>query len=472
MVIHIVGGGLAGCEAAWQGLKAGVPVVLHEMRPNKSTAAHKTGDLAELVCSNSLKSKLEISAPGLLKAEMQALDSLILRCAADAEVPAGQALAVDRAIFSQSVTKRLSSHPLFSLVREEVLSIPDTDQISKNNDVWIIATGPLTSGALAEELGRMSGVPDRCYFYDAIAPVICADSIDIEKTFRQSRYDDSNSNGDYLNLPLDRNQYDTFINAVESAEYTPLHDFEDVKYFEGCLPIEVMVQRGRETLRFGPMKPVGLIDPKTGRRPWANIQLRQENIDATMFSMVGFQTKMKWPEQKRVFSLIPALANAEFFRFGSVHRNTYFKSPEILTNNLSLKNAPRILLAGQITGVEGYTESAAMGLLAGLAAVASLSGQSLTLPPRESMIGALAHYVTEGGLGEFQPMNCNFGLLPPVDKIRHETKNDRKIRQCAIARRNFDSWLKSLPLGLVQNISFPDLVSPHLGSPTESNCLM
>lgn len=462
MTIHIVGGGLAGCEAAWQALRAGFSVVLHEMRPNRLTEAHKTGDLAELVCSNSLKSKLENSAPGLLKAEMLALDSLILKCASHAEVPAGQALAVDRGAFSHAVMNALDTQAKFRRVHEEVVKIPDDEMLRQNDDIWIIASGPLTSPSLADELGRISGISDRLYFYDAIAPVIAADSIDFTKTFRQSRYDEAAGTGDYLNLPLNREQYEAFIDAIQSAEFTALHDFEDVKYFEGCLPIEVMVQRGRETLRFGPMKPVGLIDPITGRRPWANIQLRLENKAETMYSMVGFQTKMKWPEQKRVFSMIPALANAEFLRFGSVHRNTYLKSPELLSSDLSFKSSPRVFLAGQITGVEGYTESAAIGLLAGRFAAAKLNGKTVNLPPRESMIGALAHYVTEGGLGEFQPMNCNFGLLPPVDRISRESKVDRKNRQCKVARATFDQWLSSLP-ALAQHSSDNHLASamPH-----------
>jgi methylenetetrahydrofolate--tRNA-(uracil-5-)-methyltransferase len=442
MTIHIVGGGLAGSEAAWQALRAGFPVVLHEMRPAKMTAAHKTGELAELVCSNSLKSLNPQSAPGLLKSELATLDSLVLKAAEQAKVPAGQALAVDRGVFSDAVTGALEAHPGFRRVDEEVVRIPDDDELSRRGEAWIVATGPLTSQAMADELGRLSGVPGRLYFYDAIAPVIAADSIDMTKAFRQSRYDVGEDAGDYLNLPLTKEQYEAFIDAVLAAEYMPLHGFEEARYFESCLPIEVMVERGRETLRFGPMKPVGLTDPTTGRRPWANLQLRLENKEATMYSMVGFQTKMKWPDQKRVFSMIPALEDAEFLRFGSVHRNTYLKSPELLADDLSFRAAPRVFLAGQITGVEGY--SAAIGLLAARFAVAKLTGKSMALPPKASMIGALAHYVTQGGLGDFQPMNCNFGLLPPLDRMRRESKQEKKDRQCLAARSAFAEWLKSL----------------------------
>ena len=443
MQIHIVGGGLAGTEAAWQALKAGCSVVLHEMRPAKMTAAHKTGDLAELVCSNSLKSTHHSSAPGLLKAEMRALDSIVIQAAEKAQVPAGQALAVDRRVFSDSITAMLEGHPRFSRIYEEVVHIPDGNTIRRRGEAWIIATGPLTSSAMAEELLRVTGSAGQLYFYDAIAPVIAADSIDLNKSFRQSRYNSNEDTGDYLNLPLNKQEYEAFIDAVQTAEYMPLHGFEDVKYFESCLPIEVMVERGRETLRFGPMKPVGLVDPATGRRPWANVQLRLENKEGTMYSMVGFQTKMKWPEQKRVFSLIPALADADFLRFGSVHRNTYLKSPEVLSRDLSLRAMPEIFLAGQITGVEGYAESAAIGLLAGRAAVAKLRGQQITFPPKETMIGALAEYVINGCLGDFQPMNCNFGLLPSVVREPRQSKQDRKERQCHAARAAFTTWIES-----------------------------
>lgn len=442
--VHIIGGGLAGCEAAWQVLQSGYKVVLHEMRPKSMTPAHQSGALAELVCSNSLKSMLPDSAPGLLKAEMAALDSVTLKSAFEAKVPAGQALAVDREVFSASISRALHSHANFQRLDEEVQALPSEVEISASGDIWIIASGPLTSPGLAAAIEQLCpSNARRLYFYDAIAPVIAADSIDMNHAFRASRYDkdDGSGDGDYLNLPLNREEYDTFIEAVRTAEYMPLHAFEETRYFEACLPIEVMVERGPQTLRFGPMKPVGLIDPRTGRRPWANLQLRQENVEGTMFSMVGFQTKMKWPEQKRVFSMIPALKEAEYLRFGSVHRNTYVKSPDALSSDLSFKSNPRVFLAGQVTGVEGYTESAAIGLLAGRAAVAKLQGQTFVMPPKTTMIGALGHYVTFGNLGEFQPMNANLGLLPPEARGKGETKSDRKRRQCDAARLAFREYL-------------------------------
>jgi len=446
MKIHIVGGGLAGTEAAWQILKAGYSVTLHEMRPTVSTAAHKSGDLAELVCSNSLKSLAPDSAPGRLKAEMIALDSLIIKAAKYAQVPAGQALAVDRVRFSHYIEEQLHTHSGFNRKSQEVTELPSPDVMAARDEWWIVASGPLTSSPLASQLEGLCPGQRRLYFYDAIAPVIAADSIDMDHAFRASRYDrdSEGSEGDYLNLPLNKEQYETFINAISSAEYMPLHEFEETRYFESCLPIEVMVERGPQTLRFGPMKPMGLVDPKTGHRPWANVQLRLENVEGTMYSMVGFQTKMKWPEQKRVFSMIPALKEAEFLRFGSVHRNTYLKSPEVLLPDLSCRTSPRIFIAGQITGVEGYTESAAIGLLAGRALVAKMTGTQFTMPPKDTIIGALVHYVTHGGLGEFQPMNANLGLLPHLDRQRGESKAAKKARQCQAATHRFESYLSGL----------------------------
>lgn len=421
--VRIIGGGLAGCEAAWQALKLGCDVVLYEMRPLQMTPAHKTGHLAELVCSNSMKSLDPLSAPGLLKGELRGLGSLVLEAAMATRVPAGQALAVDRNQMSRLIEAKLLGHPRFERIEGEVTSLPanflEASQgvipTEVEQDVWIIATGPLTSPALTESLDGLlakvhQGQPKRLFFYDAIAPTLAADSIDWENAFAQSRYDKGGD--DYVNLPLNKDQYETLIDAITAAEYMPLHGFESTQYFESCLPIEVMVARGRETLRFGPMKPVGLTDPKTGRRPWAVVQLRKENIQGTMYSMVGFQTKMKWPEQKRVFGLIPALKDVDFLRYGSVHRNTYVQSPEVLAPDLSIKSRPQIFLAGQITGVEGYLESTAMGLLAGVHGALRLKGNLPVLPPATTMIGALLHYVTHGGLGSFQPMNCNFGLLP------------------------------------------------------------
>lgn len=442
-ILHIVGGGLAGSEAAWQAVRQGISVVLYEMRPQKMTPAHQTGKLAELVCSNSLKSLSEDSAPGLLKREMTALDSLIVKAAHAARVPAGQALAVNREIFSDYIEHALESSGLFKRVHEEVTEIPSETELLGRNEAWIIASGPLTSQPLAEKIMELAGGAKRLHFYDAIAPVIAAESIDHERgAFRADRWQkDETTGGDYLNLPMNKEEYERFIDAVITAEKMPLHDFEETKYFESCLPIEVMVERGRETLRFGPMKPVGLTDPRTGRWPHANVQLRLENRDATMFSMVGFQTKMKWPEQKRVFALIPGLENAEFYRFGSVHRNTYIKSPEALDARLTFKKNSRVLLAGQVTGVEGYTESAAIGLLAGRAAAAILQDNPVAMPPKHTMLGALYSYVTEGVLGDYQPMNANLGLLPTIAKQRGISKADRKAKQVAAAWSEFESYL-------------------------------
>ena len=440
MKVHVIGGGLAGCEAAWQIVKAGIPVVLHEMRPIKMTPAHQTGDLAELVCSNSLKSLGEDSAPGQLKREMLALDSLIIKAGFTAKVPAGQALAVNRELFSNAIKNSLDESGIFERVDEEVHDIPSEEALAERGEVWVIATGPLTSDALAAKIQDLAGGAKRLHFYDAIAPVIDADSIDMDKGFISDRWQKGEDGGDYLNLPLNETEYHAFIDAVIAAEKMPLHDFEDVKYFESCLPIEVMVERGRDTLRFGPMKPVGLTDPRTGRWPYANLQLRKENLDATMFSMVGFQTKMKWPEQARVFALIPGLESAEYLRFGSVHRNTYIKSPDALAKDLSFKSNRRVFLAGQITGVEGYSESAAIGLVAGRHAVAKLKGQITTNPPVDSMLGALVSYVTVGPLGDYAPMNANFGLLPAVAKVRGKGKKDRQVEKVSKARLAFETW--------------------------------
>jgi methylenetetrahydrofolate--tRNA-(uracil-5-)-methyltransferase len=442
MKVHIIGGGLAGSEAAWQIVRTGIPVVLHEMRPAKMTAAHQTGSLAELVCSNSLKSMADDSAPGELKREMLSLDSLVIKAALEAKVPAGQALAVNREIFSAAISRSLTNSGLFTRVDEEVTSVPPEEELAARDEVWIIATGPLTADALAENVLQLAGGHKRLQFYDAIAPVIDAESIDMSKGFIADRWQKGEDGGDYLNLPMNEAEYNAFIDGVIGAEKMPLHDFESVKYFESCLPIEVMIERGRETIRFGPMKPVGLTDPRTGRWPHANVQLRMENIEATMFSMVGFQTKMKWPEQRRVFAMIPGLENAEFLRFGSVHRNTYIKSPDSLASDLSFKSNRRVFLAGQITGVEGYTESAAIGLIASRNALAKLQGTEFSNPPPDTMLGALVHYITVGPLGDYSPMNANFGLLPAVAKVRGKGKKDRQAEKVAKAWASFDSWLK------------------------------
>lgn len=460
--VHIVGGGLAGSEAAWQVVQAGIPVVLHEMRPKKMTPAHQTGHLAELVCSNSLKSLSEDSAPGLLKREMTALNSLIVPSAHTARVPAGQALAVNREIFSECIERALTDSGLFTRLDDEITEIPSETELLGRGEVWILASGPLTTQPLAEQIMELAGGAKRLHFYDAIAPVIAADSIDHERgAFRADRWQkDETTGGDYLNLPMTKDEYERFIDAVTSAEKMPLHEFEETKYFESCLPIEVMVERGRETLRFGPMKPVGLTDPRTGRWPHANVQLRLENRDATMFSMVGFQTKMKWPEQKRVFALIPGLEEAEFYRYGSVHRNTYIKSPEALDERLAFKKNSRVLLAGQITGVEGYTESAAIGLLAGRAAAAILKNEEVRMPPRETMLGALHSYVTLGGLGDYQPMNANLGLLPALAKQRGISKADRKAKQVATAWGEFQGWAERTTFANSSGLSDAPPTSP------------
>ncbi|MCX6127573.1 MAG: methylenetetrahydrofolate--tRNA-(uracil(54)-C(5))-methyltransferase (FADH(2)-oxidizing) TrmFO [Proteobacteria bacterium] len=440
-IVHIIGGGLAGCEAAWQVLQAGLRVRLYEMRPKKMTPAHHTGQLAELVCSNSLKSMSPDSAPGLLKAEMEALDSLIVRSAKQAAVPAGQALAVERGIFSRLIQEALQSFSAFELVEEELERLPTAEELEASHDLWIVATGPLTSNELMLQLKTLCPAVPGLHFYDAIAPILERDSLDENIIFKASRYDES-GDGDYLNVPLNKDEYNKFVDAVIAAEKMPLHDFEEHKYFESCLPIEVMIERGRETLRFGPMKPMGLTDPRTGHRPWAAVQLRLENKLGTMVSMVGFQTKMKWPEQKRVFQLLPGLEKVEFFRFGSVHRNSYLPSPKVLNADLSFQVRPQIFLAGQITGVEGYTESASIGLLAGRAAAAKLTGSSFQMPPVGTILGALYSYITEGGLGEFQPMNANLGLLPPLPRGRGQSKQDRKAAQCALARSVFDDYFQ------------------------------
>lgn len=441
MKAHIIGGGLAGCEAAWQLAKRGVQVCLYEMRPLKMTPAHQTGNLAELVCSNSLKSMSEDSAPGELKREMMALDSLVIKSAYEARVPAGQALAVDRERFSKAISDALLNTGRVERLHCEITDIPTFEDLDSNNDIWIIATGPLTSDALAAKVKALAGGAERLHFYDAIAPVIDAESINMDSAFFADRWQKGEDGGDYLNLPLNEEEYHRFIDAVATSEKMPLHDFEEVKYFESCLPIEVMVERGRDTLRFGPMKPVGLTDPRTGRWPYANLQLRKENIDATMFSLVGFQTKMKWPEQRRVFALIPGLEEAEFLRFGSVHRNTYIKSPDALNSDLSFKSNRRVFLAGQITGVEGYTESAAIGLIAGRNAFARLNGTQHSNPPADSMLGALVNYITVGPLGDYAPMNANFGLLPVIAKVRGQGKKDRQAEKVGKAWSSFQAWL-------------------------------
>ncbi|HUN49992.1 MAG TPA: methylenetetrahydrofolate--tRNA-(uracil(54)-C(5))-methyltransferase (FADH(2)-oxidizing) TrmFO [Candidatus Sulfotelmatobacter sp.] len=441
--VHVVGGGLAGSEAAWQLAAAGVPAVLHEMRPGRMTEAHVTAHLAELVCSNSFRSDdAEKNAVGLLHAEMRAAGSLVMRAADAHQVPAGGALAVDRAGFSQAVEAALLAHPLVTLEHGEIAGLPP--------DGWdnvIVATGPLTSAALAGAVHRLTG-EDALAFFDAIAPIVHKDSIDFSTAWFQSRYDKTGPGGDgadYINCPLDATQYDAFIDALLAAEKTAFKDWErNTPYFEGCLPIEVMAERGRETLAFGPMKPVGLTDPHTGGRAHAVVQLRQDNALGTLYNMVGFQTKLKYGEQARIFRMIPGLERAEFARFGGLHRNTFLNSPRVLDAGLRLKAMPRLRFAGQITGVEGYVESAAIGLLAGRFAAAERLGLALAPPPPTTAFGALLGHITGGAdARSFQPMNVNFGLFPPLPAgvITRGNRGEKKPLMAKRALAELGEWL-------------------------------
>jgi methylenetetrahydrofolate--tRNA-(uracil-5-)-methyltransferase len=431
--IHIVGGGLAGSEAAWQLAERGHHVVIHEMRGVRGTPAHKTDRLAELVCSNTFKSTETSNAHGLLKAEMRLLDSMILQAADEARVPGGSALTVDRDVFSAAVHDRVTSHPRISVAREEVTSLPNPG---------IIATGPLTSDALAATIRARLGV-ESLAFYDAIAPIVSRDSIDDNVVFRASRYgketmDLAGDEGAYLNCPFTREQYETFIDAIVAADQHHGHEFDEAPYFEGCMPAEEMAKRGRETLRFGPMKPVGLRDPRTGRDAHAVVQLRMEDRAGQMWNIVGFQTRLRIPEQQRVFRMIPGLENAEFLRYGSIHRNAYVNSPASLSPHLSLRDEPMTLFAGQLTGVEGYTESTATGLLAGINLSRMLRGEEPRVPPPTTMLGALYRYLREADPRHFQPMNANFGL---VDELPERVK-DRKLKRERIAARALDEMAR------------------------------
>jgi methylenetetrahydrofolate--tRNA-(uracil-5-)-methyltransferase len=421
--VVVVGGGLAGVESAWYVANKGFKVLLFEMRPKKLTPAHKTGLLAELVCSNTLGGK-DITTPrGLLKAEMEILSSLVVESAKANEVPAGGALAVDREKFSRYITERIEGHPNIKVVREEVEEIPE------EGTVKIIATGPLTSdkfsGFLKEFLGE-----EELYFYDAISPIVYGDTVDYSKCFWASRY--GKGGDDYLNCPMTEEEYERFYNALISAETVPLKEFERECYFEGCMPIEELARRGKKTLLFGPLKPVGIVDPRTGKTPYAVVQLRKENLEGTLLNLVGFQTKLKYPEQKRVFRLIPGLENAEFARYGSVHRNTFINSPKLLLRTLQLKKDPAILFAGQITGVEGYPESSATGIIAGINAVRILKGKECVFPPENTMIGGLLKYITSADPKSFQPMNANFGLIKSSVKIRNKLKRRKVIAEMAL----------------------------------------
>jgi methylenetetrahydrofolate--tRNA-(uracil-5-)-methyltransferase len=441
--VHVIGGGLAGSEAAWQLARAGVPVVLHEMRPQRKTDAHQTDGLAELVCSNSFRSDdAENNAVGLLHAEMRRLGSLIMAAGDATKLPAGGALAVDRDAFSERVTQQLAADPLVTLERGEIAGLPPEDW-----DSVIVATGPLTSPALSQAVGRLGG-EDYLAFFDAIAPIVYKESIDLSKAWFQSRYDKPGPGGgtaDYVNCPLDEAQYKAFIQALIDGEKTEFKDWEaSTPYFEGCLPIEVMAERGPETLRFGPMKPVGLHDPHSDARPYAVVQLRQDNALGTLYNIVGFQTKLKYGEQARIFRMIPGLENAEFARLGGLHRNTFINSPKLLDPQLRLKALPRLRFAGQITGVEGYVESAAIGLLAGRFAAAERLGRDFAPPPATTAHGALLAHITGGADAEtFQPMNVNFGLFPPLAPPpgkRKVKKKDRKPAMSARALADLDAW--------------------------------
>jgi methylenetetrahydrofolate--tRNA-(uracil-5-)-methyltransferase len=430
--LTIIGAGLAGSEAAWQAAEAGVSVVLYEMRPQRPTPVHKTGNCAELVCSNSMGSNQDSSAPFLLKQELRNLDSLVIRSGDKNSVPAGKALAVDRDLFSEEITRTLEQHPNITLKHEEVTEIPMEGPV-------IIATGPLTSPVFSEKLSQLLG-QDYLYFYDALSPIIDAQSIDTDKTFFASRY--GKGDADYLNCGMSRDQYEKFIDELLKAEKVSLKEFEKPIYFEGCMPIEVLADRGPQTLAFGPMKPVGLNHPETNERFHAVVQLRKENKEGTAYNLVGFQTKLTYPEQRRIFKMIPGLENAEFFRLGAIHRNTFINAPQLLSWDLSLKSHPNIFFAGQVVGVEGYVESSAMGLVASLSAMCRLKGTSFSSPPAETAIGSLLQYVTSKE-GNYQPMNINFGLFSgPEIRIRDKKKRNQHIIHRALEMQ--ERWLVSL----------------------------
>jgi methylenetetrahydrofolate--tRNA-(uracil-5-)-methyltransferase len=427
--IHIIGGGLAGSEAAWQLTRRGFRVVLYEMRPVRRTPAHQTDRLGELVCSNSLKSEQESTAPWLLKEELRRLDSLLLAAADAARVPGGHALTVDREIFGETITRQICSEPLIELRREEVTALPE--------GISIIATGPLTSDTLAGAIARLTG-SGQLYFYDSISPIVEAESVDTNIAFWASRYDKSTSGtDDYLNCPLDREQYEAFVDALLAGESVPAHITEDsTPYFEACLPIEELARRGRETLRFGPMKPMGLSDPRTGRRPYAVVQLRQENLRAASFNLVGFQNHLRFAEQARILRMIPGLQNAEFLRFGQIHRNTYINAPALLDSTLQLRSQPGVFFAGQISGVEGYVEAIATGLMAGVHAAYLAGGQPPLPLPRATALGSLAHYISGADPSNYQPANITFDLLPPLDDdTRQRLRRDKKARHAEVCRR-------------------------------------
>jgi methylenetetrahydrofolate--tRNA-(uracil-5-)-methyltransferase len=490
-MVRIIGGGLAGSEAAWQAISRGLPVTLYEMRPVRATAVHRTDRLAELVCSNSFRGDKLDNAVGLLKEEMRRLGSLVMRAAEASRVPAGAALAVDRDRFADTITSTLSQHPLLTIVREEVTAVP----ASSERDPVIIATGPLTSEALSADLARLVGV-EHLYFYDAISPIVLAETVDRTKVFRASRWDRSlrggaapggaapdgpdpetgagatrgrpaasgpacgvdDGQGDYLNCPLTRAEYEAFYDALTRAESATVHDFDKERFFEGCLPIEVMAHRGVETLRFGPMKPVGLIDPRTGREPYAAVQLRQDNLAGDHYSLVGFQTQIKWGDQARVLRLIPGLEQAEFVRYGMVHRNTYVNGPAVLAETWQVRRHPSLFFAGQMSGVEGYVESAASGLLAALNAAALVNGEPLSAPPRTTAIGALAYYVSHANPAHYEPANVTFGIMEPLRGApRH--KLARKLALSERALGDLGQWMEARGYGTMS----PDAAQARAG---------
>jgi methylenetetrahydrofolate--tRNA-(uracil-5-)-methyltransferase len=427
--VVVIGGGLAGSEAAWQAATRGARVTLYEMRPKEPTAAHKTGFLAELVCSNSLGSGDPLNAPGILKEEMRRLNSLVIAVADQVRIPAGSALAVDRELFAQRITRELESHPNVRLIREEITEIPP-------DCVCIVATGPLTSDKLAGSIRALTRTK-HLYFFDAISPIVDTDSINMDIVFSASRYEKGDA--DYLNCPMDKTQYDAFYDAMMEAEKVQPKEFEKVSYFEGCIPIEVMAERGRQTMLFGPLKPVGLEEPRTGRRPHAIVQLRAENAHKSCYNMVGFQTKLTYPEQRRVFRMIPGLEKAEFLRYGSLHRNTFINSPILLSDTLQLKARRTTFLAGQIVGVEGYTESAAMGGLAGIHAMRGLNNLPLVPPPATTAHGSLISYITTSDPKHFQPINTNYGLFPPLEtRTRDKDQKRRLIGERALT--DLEEW--------------------------------
>ena len=439
MKFKVIGAGLAGVEAAWQIANNGYNVSLYEMKPIKKSEAHKSDLFCELVCSNSLKASRIESAAGLLKEEMARLGSLTVPIARQSSVPAGGALAVDRDIFSKSVTEKIKSHPNIEVINEIVEDLELDD-----DTITIVATGPLTDGALAKSISNITG--EYLSFYDAAAPIVSAESIDMDYAFYASRYD-KGSGDDYINCPMNKEEYETFYQALVTAERAPLHSFDvnNPKVYEGCMPVEVMAQRGENTLRFGPMKPVGLVNPKTGHRPWAVLQLRKENCGGTMYNLVGFQTNLKFGEQKRVFSLIPALHKAEFYRYGVMHRNTFINSPKLLNADFSLRENENLFFAGQLTGVEGYMESAASGILAGINAVRRLNSQEPVILPTDTMLGALAGYISDKYVEKFQPMGANFGVLPALEN-RPRDKQERGKAYSDRALKSLEAYLTHMNL--------------------------